>query len=122
MQDYVLVSPVGEAPSYRSLYISRRIGRTALAFLILILTVGVNWCGAQVIIINQRNDIGRTGQNTDESVLAPANVNSSQFGRLLALPVDGQIYAQPLYLSGVQIPGSGTHNVVFVATEHDSAA
>ena len=122
MQDYVLVSPVGELASCRSLYpyISRRIGRTAVAFLILILTVGVNWCGGQVNVVTQRNDIGRTGQNTSESVLAPANVNSSQFGRLFAFPVDGQIYAQPLYLSGVQIPGSGTHNVIFVATEHDS--
>ncbi len=76
-------------------------------------------CSAQVSVITQHNDISRTGQNTNESILAPSNVNSSQFGQLFSLPVDGQIYAQPLYMSGLQING-GTHNVVFVATEHDS--
>jgi hypothetical protein len=75
---------------------------------------------AQVNVVTQRNDNGRTGQNTKESLLTPANVNSSQFGLLFALPVDGQVYAQPLYVAGVHIPGSGTHNVVYVATEHDT--
>jgi hypothetical protein len=47
-------------------------------------------------------------------------VNSIHFGKLFAFPVDGQIYAQPLYVPGVSVPGKGTHNVVYVATEHDS--
>jgi hypothetical protein len=47
-------------------------------------------------------------------------VDVAHFGRVLRLPVDGDIYAQPLYLSNLSIPGKGTHNVVFVATEHDS--
>jgi Legume lectin domain/Chitobiase/beta-hexosaminidase C-terminal domain len=75
---------------------------------------------AQVNVVTQHNDISRTGQNTAETLLTPANVNSSQFGLLFSRPVDGQIYAQPLYLAGLQIPGAGTHNVVFVETENDT--
>jgi Fn3 associated len=65
-------------------------------------------------------DNSRAGQNTNETVLTPANVNTSAFGRLFAYPVDGQIYAEPLYVPGLIIPGQGTRNVVFVATQHDS--
>lgn len=67
-----------------------------------------------------RDDIGRTGQNLGEQILTPGNVNTSSFGKLFSIPVDGQVYAQPLYVPGVQIPGRGTHNVLYVATEHDS--
>ncbi|MHB8814581.1 MAG: pyrrolo-quinoline quinone, partial [Steroidobacteraceae bacterium] len=66
-----------------------------------------------------RDDIGRTGANLTETVLTPANVNSSSFGLLRTLSVDGQVDAQPLYLSQLAIAG-GTHDIVFVATEHDS--
>ena len=47
-------------------------------------------------------------------------MNPRNFGRLFALKVDGDVYAQPLYLSGLQVPGRGKHDVVFIATEHDS--
>jgi hypothetical protein len=67
-----------------------------------------------------RNDPGLTGQNAHESVLAPSNVDNTHFGKLFGCPVDGQIYAQPLYVSNVTIPAQGTHNIVYVATEHDS--
>ncbi len=91
--------------------------RLALAIMLLITPLdGV----AQVSVLMQHNDIGRTGQNTGEKTLTPTNVTSSKFGQLFALPVDGQVYAQPLYVAGLQIPGSGTHNVLFVATAHDS--
>jgi len=72
-----------------------------------------------VNVLTQHNDNFRTGQNTQEALLTPANVNSTQFGKLFSLAVDGQIYAQPLYVSSLAISG-GTHNVIFVATEHDS--
>ena len=75
--------------------------------------------GAPVNVTTQHNDIGRTGQNLDETILTTANVNPTQFGKLFAQFVDGQIYAQPLYLSGITINGA-VHNVVFVTTEHDS--
>jgi hypothetical protein len=62
----------------------------------------------------------RTGQNTHETSLTPANVNSSSFGLIGAFAVDGHVDAQPLYLSSVAIPGQGNKNVLYVVTEHDS--
>ena len=74
---------------------------------------------AQVNVTTYHNDNARTGQNTQETILTPSNVNSTQFGKLFSASVDGAVYAQPLYLSNLAI-GGGTHNVVYVATEHDS--
>ena len=65
------------------------------------------------------NDTYRTGQNNSETALTPGNVNKTQFGKLFSYPVDGQTYAEPLWMPNVNIGGT-THNVVFVATEHDS--
>jgi len=67
-----------------------------------------------------RNDAGRTGQNRNEIWLSMDTVNQAEFGKLFSYPVDGYIYAQPLYVANLQIPGKGFHNVVYVATEGDS--
>ncbi len=73
-----------------------------------------------VNVLTYHNDPAQDGLNPDEPVLTPSNVNSVDFGKVFSAPVDGQIYAQPVYMSGLSIPGKGTHNVVFVATENDS--
>jgi PA14 domain/Concanavalin A-like lectin/glucanases superfamily/Chitobiase/beta-hexosaminidase C-terminal domain/Immunoglobulin I-set domain len=71
-------------------------------------------------VLTYHNDNTRQGANTNEVLLTRANVNVSTFGRLITYPVDGYIYTQPLYVAGLVIPGQGTHNAVFVATEHNS--
>ncbi len=70
--------------------------------------------------LTNHSDNGRTGQNLNEVVLNTGNVNSTQFGKLFSYPVDGLTYAQPLYVPHLSIPNQGLHNVVFVATQHDS--
>jgi hypothetical protein len=74
----------------------------------------------QAQVTTSQYDNARTGANVNETTLTPQNVNAARFGKLFALQADGDIYAQPLYLPGVETPGKGKHNVVFIATEHDS--
>src|ERR1700726_811506 len=74
---------------------------------------------AQVNVTTWHNDLARTGANAQETTLTTGNVNVNNFGKLFSVPVDGQVYAQPLSLAGVSIAG-GTHNVLYVATQHDS--
>jgi outer membrane protein assembly factor BamB len=71
-------------------------------------------------VVTYHNDLARTGQNLKETILTTSNVNSSTFGKLRSLSVDGKVDAQPLYLSSVANIHGGTHNVVYVATEHGS--
>ena len=70
-------------------------------------------------VLTYHNDLARTGQNLRETLLTPANVNASNFGKLFVISADGNVDAQPLYLSNVAISGAA-HNVLVVATEHDS--
>ena len=75
---------------------------------------------AQVNILTSNGSNDRTNSNLQETQLNPATVSESAFGKLGVFPVDGQVYAQPLFVSGLSIPGKGTHNVVFVSTMHNS--
>ena len=67
-----------------------------------------------------RGDNNRSGANTNETLLTPANVNSAGFGRLFSVPVDYVVMAQPLYMPQVNIQGQGVHNVVYIVTQADS--
>jgi hypothetical protein len=70
-------------------------------------------------VLTYHYDTARTGQNNTETILTQATVNANVFGKLFSYPVDGQMFAQPLYVPGVTINGQ-VHNVVFAATENDS--
>src|SRR5271155_2426989 len=76
----------------------------AAAFLFLISGPGLL---AQTNVLTQHNDISRSGANVGETLLTPANVNTNTFGKIFTYPVDGRIYAQPLYVHGVVL-GAGT--------------
>ena len=73
--------------------------------------------GQDVTTYHYRNS--RDGLNAAETTLTLANVNAASFGLRGLYPVDGRVDAQPLYISGLTLP-SGAHNVLYVATEHDS--
>src|SRR5258705_13880809 len=73
-----------------------------------------------VDVTTYHNDNARTGQNLTETILTPSNVIAATFGKLFVIPVDGKVDAEPLYLSAVTFPGQGTHNALYVVSEHDS--
>jgi hypothetical protein len=73
---------------------------------------------SSIDVVTYHYDNLRTGENTNETVLTPTNVNSAQFAKLGEFMVVGKVDAQPLYLSNVSVPGAGTRNVLYVATEH----
>jgi uncharacterized protein (TIGR03437 family) len=75
---------------------------------------------AQTSVLTYHNDNARTGRYPAEILLKPANVKAPLFGKRDFLATDGAVYAQPLYVSRVKIAGKGWHNVLIVATAHDS--
>jgi outer membrane protein assembly factor BamB len=91
--------------------------RNLFSFLAAVTFIPVSFA---IDVLTWHNDSARTGQNLSETILTPANVNFNQFGKLFVVPTDGQVYAQPLYVSNLTIPGKGVHNVIYIATEHDS--
>jgi hypothetical protein len=71
---------------------------------------------AQVNILTANGGNDRTNSNLQETALRPATVGPASFGKVASFPVDGQVYAQPLFVSGLDLPGLGPRNVLFVAT------
>ncbi|MEO5561501.1 MAG: hypothetical protein ABIO49_16170, partial [Dokdonella sp.] len=90
----------------------------ALAALICGLTASAA-ATAQVDVVTERYDASRLGANLQEVQLTTANVNATNFGKLWSYTVNGSVYAQPLYVRNVAIPGQGLHNVVYVVTMND---
>ncbi|WP_373527258.1 Calx-beta domain-containing protein, partial [Nostoc sp.] len=85
-----------------------------------VITLLDNDASAAANVTTQHNDNNRTGAELNEVLLNTTNVNDDKFGKLFTRPVDGQIYTQPLYLANVNIPNQGVHNVVYVATMHNT--
>jgi Chitobiase/beta-hexosaminidase C-terminal domain len=91
----------------------------ALALAVLVFAPG-NQGNAQQPVLQRGYDPGLSGANLTETTLTTSNVNPSTFGLVFTLPVDDKIYAQPLYVPQVLIPGLGVHNVLYVATMSDT--
>ncbi len=70
-------------------------------------------------VTTYHNDLSRDGTNTHEFALTASNINPATFGKLFSCPVDGAIYAQPLWVANLTIGGT-QHNVIVVATQHES--
>jgi uncharacterized protein (TIGR03437 family) len=89
-------------------------------FLLTLLVGAAGAVRAQVDVLTGNYDNNRTNANLNEGLLNTNNVNPTQFGKLYTFPVDGQVYAQPLYVHSLNMPGQGTLNVLYVATMHNS--
>ena len=91
------------------------VNRSAFLLYLLLLTACSTIALGQVNVTTRSYDTSRTGSNPNETILTPASVSPTTFGKLFTTPTDGQLYAQPLYMSGLTIAGA-THNVVFLAS------
>src|SRR5438445_427590 len=84
------------------------------------LLAGPRHAVAQTNMWTYHNDNARTGLNQNETVLTPANTTNTFFGKLFTNAVDGYVYPHPIYVANISIAGKGIHNVIYIATEHDS--
>ncbi|MBZ5666515.1 MAG: Ig-like domain-containing protein [Acidobacteriia bacterium] len=96
------------------------LGRSFCIALLAVCSVLLSSSFAQIPFPTRGGDNTRSNANTHETLLTPSNVNKNSFGRLFSVPIDYMVMAQPLYMPNVNIPGQGTHNVVYVVTMADS--
>ena len=94
------------------------VAKLAVVFFVLCLGFSAAW--GQNDVLTQHNDNTRSGLNANETLLTPANVTVSKFGKLFTHAVDGIIVGQPLYASNVLMNDGQLHNVVYVATQHNT--
>lgn len=122
MKTYAVTAPGGrEAKCASRPFFARNLfrpSRRAYLLVLLSLSLGELHARAQINVVTSHNDIGRTGQNLNETILTPSNVNPTQFGKLFTQNVNGWMFAQPLYVQQVPIGGI-SHNVVYAATIND---
>lgn len=97
---------------------SPRVLAIHIVAIVLLIASGSAFAGTNVL--TWHNNLARTGLNTREYILRPNNVNVTDFGKLFLATVDGQIYAQPLVVSGLDFGSWGVYNALYVATEHNS--
>jgi hypothetical protein len=64
-------------------------------------------------------DLNRTNQTITETVLTPTSVTAGRFHLLGNYPVDGFVFAQPLYVPGIMVSGV-SHNLLIVVTLNNS--
>ncbi len=98
----------------------QHIGRTTRISLPALLLVATASSAVAQDVTTWHNNNARTGVQHEEKVLTPANVAAASFGKVFSLPVDGDIYAQSLYLSQQKMPDGQLHNLLIVATERDA--
>lgn len=79
-----------------------------------------HYAGTPVDVLTYHYDLNRTGWNPTETDLTPSNVGSGNFDQLTTLNVDGNVFAQPLLVSNFSMPDGTLHNVLIVATGHNS--
>lgn len=99
---------------------NRSLLAVTVSLTLLVITALLSSALAQMPFSTTRGNNTRSNSNTDEVLLTTTNVNKNSFGHLFSSPVDYVVMAQPLYMPSVNIPGQGTHNVVYVVTQADS--
>ncbi|MGA8273689.1 MAG: immunoglobulin domain-containing protein [Candidatus Sulfotelmatobacter sp.] len=113
----IAATTTAESGSHYSVVVSNAIGTATSSAASLTVSAAAP---ATTDVLTYHNDVARTGQDLTETTLTLANVNSSTFGKLGFYSADGLVDAEPLYASNVAVPNNGTHNILIVASEHDS--
>jgi subtilisin-like proprotein convertase family protein len=117
---YQVTALLANTPYFYTVMASNSVGTSWAVPSATFTTLSSNTNTGPVAVLMHHYDTAHTGANLNETILNTANVNTNQFGLLYSRAVDDQIYAQPLIMTNVSIPGKGLHNILIVATVNDS--